>query len=141
MSGWRSRFAWSIAAWLAVGVFWFALTRNFHPTFGLAMVVTCSLVAAFALAVYVNHLYLIPHFFRVRRFGAYAVLLVVVMVSLTAAALAVIRTAYICQLGPDPDPNGLYVHFGIDLFGMVMHVAAAAVVLSIVRMLSRGAKE
>jgi hypothetical protein len=29
-------------------------------------------------------------------------------------------------LGPDPDPNGLYIHYGIDFLGMVIHVFGAA---------------
>ena len=35
------------------------------------------------------------------------------------------RIAYLRTLGPDPDPNGVYVHFAIDFFGMAVPVAVA----------------
>ena len=48
------------------------------------------------------------------------------MVIFTGLALTVIRISYFKTLGPDPDPNGVYVHFAIDFTGMVVHLAAAA---------------
>ena len=48
------------------------------------------------------------------------------MIALTAMAVTIIRVSYIRSLGPDPDPNGLYVHFAIDFAGMVGHVLMAA---------------
>ncbi len=54
------------------------------------------------------------------------------MIVLTAAALGVIRVAYAKLWGPDADPNGVFKHFGIDLFGMAVHLVAAAVVVRIV---------
>jgi len=105
----------------------------FHPTLGLAFIPTASLVLAFALAAYFNHLVLIPGYWDARRYGTYAATLLVTMALPTAAALAVIRTSYVRTLGPDPDPNGVYVHFAIDFFGMLMHVAAATVLVWAVR--------
>ena len=117
---------WSILAWLAVGVFWFIATRNYHPTRELAAIVTASLITAYAAAAYTNQLVLVPRLWRPGRHAAYAAALLGVMVLLTGAALAVICTSYVRTLGPDPDPNGVYKHFGIDFFGMAIHVLAAA---------------
>lgn len=40
-----------------------------------------------------------------------------------------IRIAYLTALGPDPDPNGVY----IDFFGMATHVAAVAAITKVFR--------
>ncbi len=125
----RSPLILSLLAWAGLWVFWFLATRSVHPTFTLAVIVTTSLIAAYALAAYVNHLVLVPRFWRVSR-GRYAAWLAATMMGLTAAALAVIRTAYATTLGPDPDPYGLYRHYAIDLFGMAVHLAAAAALVA-----------
>ncbi|MBX7104613.1 MAG: hypothetical protein K1X57_11065 [Gemmataceae bacterium] len=123
----RSRAIWlSLLAWLAVGGFWLVVTRGYHPTLLLAVIVTAALMTAYASAVYVHHLLLIPRYWRTGRPGMYALGLVVTMVGLTGLALAVIRTLYLHSHGPDPDPNGVYVHFAIDLFGMAVHLLGAA---------------
>jgi hypothetical protein len=36
-------------------------------------------------------------------------------------------------VGPDPDPNGAYKHFAIDLFGMVVHSVVAARVVTLAK--------
>lgn len=51
------------------------------------------------------------------------------MALFTAFALAVIRVSYLMTCGPDTDPYGVYKHYAIDLFGMVVHVAAAALIV------------
>ncbi len=120
---------WSLIAWLAVGVFWLIVTRAFHPTWLLAIIVTSSLVCAYAAASYINHLALVPKYFSTGRYGMYAAALFATMVVLTALVLAIIRFSYFEALGPDPDPNGVYIHFAIDLTGMLVHVTAAAFVV------------
>lgn len=129
MSPESRRVAWWHLAWVAVGLFWFAATRDFHPTDELAVTVTASLVAAFAVAVDVNHLVLIPRYWRARRYAAYSALLLAAMAAVTAVALAVIRVSYFRLHGPDADPYGVYKHFAIDLFGTAVHVAGAAAVV------------
>jgi hypothetical protein len=52
---------------------------------------------------------------------------------LTAAALAVIRVSYVKAVGPDPDPLGVYKHYAIDFLGVLVHVAAAVLVVWVVR--------
>lgn len=124
---------WSIVAslfgWLAASAFWLALTHRFHPTFSLAIIVTTCLVIAFALASYVNHLVLIPRFWALKRRWGYVGWLFVTMAVFTAIALAIIRISYFNLFGPDADPNGLYKHFAIDFFGMMVHVAVAALLV------------
>ncbi len=123
----RSRaIGWSLVAWVGIALFWFITTRGFHPTRALAVVVTVSLVTAYAVASYVNHLVLVPRYWRAGRYARYATWLASMMALLTAAALAVLRTCYIAALGPDPDPYGLYINYAIDLFGMVVHLLIAA---------------
>lgn len=119
----------SAAAWLAVAAFWLITTRNYHPSWALAAIVTGSLMVAYSSASYLNHLVLLPRFFGSRRYRLYWALLLGIMLTFTGAALAVIRVAYFHLHGPDPDPNGAVKHYLIDLVGMVVHVAAAALVV------------
>ncbi len=122
----------SSLVWIGVWAFWLALTRDFHPTFPLAVIVTTSLVTAYAIAAYVNHLVLVPRFWVTSQRWQYAVWLAFTMALLTAGALTVIRLSYLELWGPDADPNGLYKHYAIDLFGMAVHLTAAAIVVRVV---------
>ena len=128
---------WSLVAWLAVGVFWLVTTRGHHPTWTLAVIVTASLMIAYAGTVYINHLVLIPRYWRTGRYTWFAGSLLGTMAVLTALALTVIRVSYHTMLGPDPDPNGLYIHYAIDFFGMAVHVLGAAGVVWAVGRLTR----
>lgn len=58
----------------------------------------------------------------------------------TAIALAIIRLSYFNLFGPDADPNGVYKHFAIDFFGMVVHVAVAALLVWFKRSMGRKAE-
>jgi hypothetical protein len=127
----------SLVAWLAVGGFWLITTRGFHPTWGLAVIATSTLVSVYAAAAYVNHLVLIPRYWRAGRYREYPAALGITMAVLTAVGLAVIRTCYFMTLGPDPDPNGVYVHYGIDFIGMAFHLIIAAGVIRYVTRLDR----
>ena len=119
----------SLVAWWAAAIFWWITTRNYHPTWALAVIVTASLMVAYAGAAYVNHLVLVPHFWRARRYGRYAIWLFGTMAVFTGLALAIIRVSYATLRGPDRDPNGVYIHYAIDFFGMVVHVGCAAIVV------------
>jgi hypothetical protein len=127
----------SLVAWVGVWAFWLTVTHNFHPTFALAVIVTTSLVVAYAAAAYLNHLVLVPRLWMAGRRWQYAVWLAATMALLTAGALAVIRVSYFELLGPDPDPNGVYKHYAIDLFGMAVHLLAAAGIVAVVQQLCR----
>ena len=130
----RQLIALSVPAWLVVGVFWLVTTRSRHPTFGLAVITTAAIMVAYAIAAYINHLALIPRYLRRHQPVRYAAMLAAVMSLLTVVALMVIRAAYERVVGPEPDPVRTWVtHFGIDLFGMGVHLVVAAVVVRIAR--------
>jgi hypothetical protein len=133
----RRGIAWSALAWLAVCLFWFVITRRHHPTLTLAIIATASLVLAYAAAAYGNFLVPMPRYWKTRRYARYVVTLLGTMVVLTALAPGIIRTSYFPTLGPDPDPNGLYVHFAIDFCGMAVHLLVAAGVVWVVRRWNR----
>lgn len=130
----RRWLASSVVAWGGVWAFWLAATRRFHPSLTLAILVTTALVAAYAAAAYVNHLALIPRLWRPGDRVGYLAWLTVVMATLTASALVVIRIAYLMLMGPDSDPHGVYKHFAIDLGGMAAHLAAAMAVVGAIKM-------
>jgi hypothetical protein len=76
-----------------VWAFWLATTLDFHPTWALAVIVTTSLVVAYATAAYANHFVLVPRYWASGRRARYAFTLVGTMNVLTAVALAVIRVS------------------------------------------------
>src|SRR5262245_19053350 len=129
----RTQLALSVIAWLLAWAFWLAVTHAYHPTFALALIVTTSLIVVYAAAAYANHLVLIPKFWRAQRRVAYVAALLATMALLNAAALTIIRISYYNAVGPDADPNGTYIHYGIDFFGMSVHLAAAAIVVALWR--------
>jgi len=57
----------SLIVWIGVWAFWLAITRGFHPLFSLAVIVTTSLIIAYAIAAYINHLVLISRFWAKGR--------------------------------------------------------------------------
>lgn len=117
----------SLAAWVAAWAFWLIVTRDHHPTLTLALIVTTSLIVAYATAAYLNHLVLIPRLWRTGHRGRYIASLLAAMCSLTAVALLIIRVSYHHLFMPDTDPYGTEKHFAIDLFGMAVHLVLAAI--------------
>ena len=115
----------SLLAWIAVGLFWLVTTRDFHPTWPLAIVATGSLLTCYAAASYVNLLILVPRYLRGGRAGIYAAALAGVMVVFTAMAIVVLRTYYIHVIGAG-SVHSLELDFALDFFGMVVHVTGAA---------------
>lgn len=127
----------SMIAWLGVWALWLSLTWKFHPTLGLALIVTTSLVAAYANVVSLDHLVLRPVLWRNGQRVRYVASLTFLMAFLTALALFVIRISYKLMWGPDSDPNGVFKHFAIDLFGMAVHLVIASAVLHVADILAR----
>ncbi len=118
-----------MAAWTGVGVFWFVVTRGIHPRLSLAVIVSTSLITTFAAGAYINHLVLIPRYLDSGRTGRYVVTLFRMVVALTAVTLSINRTSYLLTLGPDPDPYGLYKHYGIDFVLIATHLLAVVAVV------------
>ena len=123
----------AVLAWIVIGLVWLALTHDFHPNLTVAAIVTATLVSAYALAAFANHLWLIPKYWRARRYLAYAGVLGATMALLTALALAVICVPYTRIEGRIPDLERLAYNYAIDLFGMVVHVVGAALVVAVER--------
>lgn len=115
----------SLIVWFMVWLFWLAMTHQFHPMLILAVIVTTCLVLAYAVESYLNQLLLIPKYWRAGRRWEYALWLSLSMTLLTAGALAAIRISYLKLWGADADPYGVYKHFAIDLFGMIVHVSVS----------------
>ncbi|QDU19566.1 hypothetical protein [Urbifossiella limnaea] len=128
----RAALAWSAVAWVGVWAFWPALTHDHQPTFTLARIVTTALVAVYAAAAFLNHLVLVPRLWA-GSCAKHGLAPVGMVCGLTAAALTVIRVSYLNLHGPDADPNGAAKHFAIDLFGMAIHLLAAAGVVALWR--------
>lgn len=128
----RANATLSLLGWIGVGGFWLIATRGYHPSWPLAGVATASLVVAYAGASYVNHLILIPRYLRNGRPGIYAAALAGVMVVFTCVAIAVLRLFYVHALGLGA-VNSLGVDFGLDFFGMAVHVAGAALIVCLSR--------
>lgn len=131
MRRWRV-VGYSAAAWVGVWAFWLVVTRGFHPTWAHGVVVTTSLVAAYAAASSINRLVLVPRFWRKGLRWRSLAWLAGTMALLTGLALAVIRAAYLAWSGPDADPYGAVKHYAIDLFGMAVHVGMAELVVWVV---------
>ncbi len=111
--------AMSLLGWLFVWAFWLTITRHFHPSNCLALIVTSCLVPAYAAATYINHLLLLPRLWS-QSHRRYACWLAATMLVLTGVALLIIRVSYATLWGADADQNGAYKHFAIDLFGMAV---------------------
>jgi hypothetical protein len=131
--------AWSVVAWVAVWAFWLTTTRGYHATWPLATIAITALVGSYAAASYVNHLLLVPRFLRNGKYLRHVSSLIGIMMFFTAAALAVLRLFYVKILGPFP-VRPWYEDYAIDLFGMVVHVLAAACVVWVFKRLTRSAR-
>lgn len=125
MSLWRT--ALHIAAWSGVFGFWLVVTRQHHPTLTIAVCATAVLVSSFALAVYVNNLWLWPSFARQRRWLHYSVSLLATVLVLDLAAVLLIQFIYDRLWGADPLRYGFWFNMATDGFGIAVHLAAASI--------------
>ena len=118
----------ALFAWSAVWLFWLVATWGFHPTPALAVVVTTSLVGAYAAVFHLNRGVLVPRLWKRGRKWGYLGAGVAMMGVGNGVALGVIRGAYGALWGSDADPDGAVKHFAIDLFGMAVHLVGATAV-------------
>jgi hypothetical protein len=120
-----------ILIWLVLYAFWLVFSLDYHPTLLIDIIVTTILSAAYASAIYLNHLVLIPRLFHSRHYLGYFSLLIAAMAVLTFVAFSSVRATYFSLW--DPDQIGDYWwHYSIDLFGMIVYVSAAAQLVWIV---------
>jgi hypothetical protein len=120
-------------AWTALWGFWVFVSRHNHPNLRLNAVASALLVATFAAAVYANHLWLIPRFWRRRRYAAYGASLLLVMGLLALACTAAIHVAYDLLWGPDPARFGFLTNFAMEFALVAFHVAVVAIGVRVFR--------
>ncbi len=118
-------------AWLCVFALWLVATRQFHPTWTIAVCATAILVSASALAVYLNALVLRPRF--AGRWPQYALALFTTVALLDLAAVLSIGAVYDWLWRPDPLRFGFWFNVLSDGFIIVLHLLMAAVVLWLAR--------
>ncbi len=126
-----------VAIWSGVFTFWLLATRNHHPTLTIAASATAVLVAAFALAVYANHLFLLPGFARRRLWIQYAVALLLTIAVLDLAAVLLIQFIYDHLWGPDPLRYGFWFNVASEGALIIIHLAAAMGLMWVARYLRR----
>ena len=129
-----------VAIWSGVFIFWLVTTRNHHPTLTIALSATAVLVAAFALAVYINGLFLLPRFARRRLWLQYGVSLLVTIIILDLAAVLLIQFIYDYLWGPDPLRYGFWFNVASEGVLIIIHLAAAMGVMWLAKYLRRRSK-
>jgi hypothetical protein len=129
-----------VAIWSGVFIFWLLATRNHHPTLTIAMLATVVLVTAFALAVYVNALLLLPRYARPRRWLQYTVALLATIAVLDLAAVLLIQFIYDRLWGPDPLRYGFWFNVASEGVLIIFHLAAALGLMWLVRYLRQRSK-
>jgi hypothetical protein len=127
-----------VAVWSGVFTFWLIATRRHHPTLTIAILATAVLVAAFALAVYVNALLLRPRYSRL--WLQYAVLLVATVAVLDLGAVLLIQFIYDRLWGPDPLRYGFWFNVASEGVLITIHLAAAMGVMRLAKHLRRRSK-
>jgi hypothetical protein len=132
-----------IHAMLWVGIFigWLLATSQFHPTLLIAVLATAILVAASALAVYINQHALQTKFARHQLWLRYVVWLIVVVTALDLLAVISIQRMYDLLWGPDPNRFGFWFNLGSDGFIIVLHLIGAICVGWGVKRLRRRAQQ
>ena len=114
------------AVWLCVYALWLTATRRFHPTWTVAASATAILVAASALAVYLDALVLRPRLARRRLWAQYALSLLAAVAVLDVAAVLSIGAVYDRLWRPDPLRFGFWFNVLSDGVIIVLHLLAAA---------------
>ena len=118
------RIASHLSIWLCMAGFWLKIFRTYHPTLTIAILATTLLIGSYAIAVYINQLFLLPRF-RVRGLACYLIVLTIILFCLTASGVLAIQMVYDLLWGPDRRRFGFGFNFITDLSGMVIYVLGA----------------
>ncbi len=125
-----------IIIWAVLLAFWILFSIRNHPTILIDVIVTSLLLIAYSTAIYLNHLIFIPRFFRSKNYVRYFSVLFLTMIVLTFPVHFAIRTVYFALW--NPEQIGDYrSHYVVDLFGMMVHVVGAALLLWIISRMKR----
>lgn len=133
------RIALHVAVWSGVFVFWLVVTRQQHPTLTIAVFATAVLVSSFAMAVYINSLFLVPGFARQRLWLRYLISLLATVAVLDLLAVLLIQFIYDRLWGADPLRYGFWFNMVSDGFGIAVHLAAAMMLMWVAGFLRRSA--
>ncbi|HEX8920804.1 MAG TPA: hypothetical protein VF766_04970, partial [Pyrinomonadaceae bacterium] len=121
--------------------FWLLVTRQHHPTWIVAASATAVLVSAFALAVYVNSLWLLPKFSRSRLWLRYLLSLLALVAVLDLAAVLAIQLIY-DWLGVTREGRySFWFNMASDGAGIIVHVVLAMGVWWVAKPLRREARQ
>jgi hypothetical protein len=126
-----------VVIWSGVFTFWLLATRGHHPTLTIALSATAILVAAFALAVYINGIFLLPRFAHRRLWLQYAVSLFLTVAVLDLSAVMLIQFIYDYLWGPDPLRYGFWFNVASEGVLIIIHLAAAMGIMWLARYLRR----
>jgi predicted membrane-bound spermidine synthase len=126
-----------LGLWVGVFAFWLFFTRQHHPTLIVAAAATAVLVSSFALAVYVNSLFLQPRFAKRRLWLQYAAALLATIAILDLLAVLSIQLLYDFAGVPREGRYGFLFNMAFDGAGIFLHVAAAMFVFRVVKHLRR----
>ncbi|HUQ34386.1 MAG TPA: hypothetical protein VM095_19855 [Pyrinomonadaceae bacterium] len=131
------RIIFHLGLWLGVFAFWLFVTRGHHPSMIVAASATAVLVSAFALAVYVNSLFLQPRFATRRLWLQYLASLLATIVVLDLITVLLIQLLYDFAGVPREVRYGFLFNMASDGAGIILHVAAAMFVMWLVKHLRR----
>jgi uncharacterized membrane protein len=129
-----------LALWSGVFVFWLLMTRQHHPTWMVALLATAVLVSTFALAVYVNSLWLLPEFAGRGLWLRYLLSLVALIAVLDLIAVLSIQLIYDWLGVPREGRYGFWFNMASDGAGILVHVVAAMGLMWLARHLRKGAQ-
>ena len=111
-----------IIVWLGIFVFWLLSTRQYHPTFLIAIIATAILISTSALGVYLNRHLLQSRFSQRRSWMSYGISLIVGIAALDLLAVISIQTMYDQLWGPDPNRFGFWFNMASDGFIITLHI-------------------
>jgi hypothetical protein len=126
-----------LGLWAGVFSFWLFFTRWHHPTLIVAASATAVLVSSFALAVYINSLFLQPRFAKRRLWLQYAAGLLATIAVLDLFAVLLIQLLYDFAGVPREVRYGFLFNMASDGAGIILHVAAAMFIMWVVKHLRR----
>ena len=111
-----------IIVWLGIFVFWLLSTRQYHPTFLIAIIATAILISTSALGVYLNRHLLQSRVSQRRSWINYGISLIVGIAALDLLAVISIQTMYDQLWGPDPNRFGFWFNMASDGFIITLHI-------------------
>jgi hypothetical protein len=114
----------NVILWIAIFIFWFFVSRAYHPTLLIAILATAVLVAVSVAAVYLNHLLLLPKRTEHRSFPRYITQLVISVIVLGVLAVFIIQVIYDYLWGPDPNRFGIWQNVAYEIIFISIHVIA-----------------